>query len=113
MVQKGFNILIAFLCAVVFVEMNYMFFSSYSFSAITFESNVNERDIDRELEDIWSYKLNLTSKFIPITDKEINLFSKLRSIQVNKSNFFCKTNFLIKNLNINTLDKVCFYIIDN
>ena len=88
MVQKCFNILIAFLCAVVFVEMNYMFFSSYSFSAITFESNVNERNIDRELdrelEDIWSYKLNLTSKFIPITDKEINLFSKLRSIQVKK-----------------------------
>ena len=66
--------------------MNYMFFSSYSFSAITFESNENERSIDRELdrklEDIWSYKLNLTSKFIPITAKEINLFSKLRSIQV-------------------------------
>ena len=86
MVQKGFNIFIAFLCTVVFVEMNYMFFSSYSFSAITFESNENERSIDRELdrklEDIWSYKLNLTSKFIPITDKEINLFSKLRSIQV-------------------------------
>ena len=86
MVQKGFNIFIAFLCTVVFVEMNYMFFSSYSFSAITFESNENERSIDRELdrklEDIWSYKLNLTSKFIPITAKEINLFSKLRSIQV-------------------------------
>ena len=94
MVQKGFNIFIAFLCTVVFVEMNYMFFSSYSFSAITFESNENERSIDRELdrklEDIWSYKLNLTSKFIPITDKEINLFSKLRSIQVNKSNCFGK-----------------------
>ena len=35
-----------------------------------------------EINDLRSYKLNLTGNFIPITDKEKNLFSKLKSIQV-------------------------------
>ncbi len=58
--QKGYNIAIAFLCAVVLIEMNYMFFSSYSFSAIFLESNEDGRSLDRKVEDIWSYILNLT-----------------------------------------------------
>jgi hypothetical protein len=57
---KGYNIVIAFLCTVVLIEMNYLLFSSYSFSAITLESNEDGKSLDRKLEDIWSYRLNLT-----------------------------------------------------
>ena len=74
---KPFNLLIFLICLVVFIKINYKYFSLYSFLNISFQA--------RKIEDIWGYKLNLTSKFIPITEKEKNLFSKLKSIQVPES----------------------------
>jgi hypothetical protein len=45
-------------------------------------SEISFRSNNRKFEDIWSYRLNLTSKFTPISEKERNLFAKLKSIQV-------------------------------
>jgi len=72
-----YTFLIGFICLLIFAVINSNFFVSYRFPGTTFqEKSVQKID--------WSYKLNLTSKFIPITEKEINLFSKLKSIQVYK-----------------------------
>lgn len=73
-----YALLIVIVCLLVFIVINSKFYVSYRFS----ESSVEGKN-EQKIQNKWSYKLNLTSNFIPITDKTENLFSKLKSNQVN------------------------------
>jgi len=74
-----YNFLIVIICLFVFIVINNKLLNLHSL----LETNL-ERKSEQKIDDVWSYRLNLTSKFIPITDKEKILFSKLKSIQVQK-----------------------------
>lgn len=72
----------AFVCVAFFIFANYYFPTKSEGISLAEPPPTKRNDLDR----IWKYKLNLTGTFIKLTDKEINLFNKLQSIQV-KFNF--------------------------
>ncbi len=76
--SQHYPLLILVVCLLVFIVINSKFYDSYLFS-----ETIVERKNEEKIDDIWSYKQNLTSNFIPITDKTENLFSKLKLNQVN------------------------------
>ena len=84
MVAKSQAILTVLACAFLFLFINYKFSGLKNVVEETIQSSSRKTE-DRKIEDVWSYRLNLTSKFIPITDKERNLFAKLKSIQVEQT----------------------------
>ena len=79
------NLLVTGVCVVAFILANYYFF--FHSSTATFISVRSSGDaVDRtSLDSIWDYRLNLTSLFITLTRKEIDLFHKLKSIRVRNS----------------------------
>ena len=76
------NLLITSLCIAFFILANYYFF--FHKSSLSFGSSRSglEAAGRTSLDSIWDYRLNLTSLFIKLTQKERDLFNKLKSIRV-------------------------------
>ena len=88
----------AFVCVAFFIFANYYFPTKSEGISLAEPPPTKRNDLDR----IWKYKLNLTGTFIKLTDKEINLFNKLQSIQV-KFNF--NSQFEISKFYMDVFDK--------
>ncbi len=88
-------VLTVFACAFVYLLINFKGTTMKDVAEKSFRSK------NRKIEDIWSYRLNLTSRFKPIGEKERSLFAKLKSIQVEQTAklwqiFFKQKSLLLK-----------------